>query len=279
MERFQMYNENLIEQSAHFEGNETELLIERLCNPVILEQLVNVSSQGYMARAESGRLVVTPELDAQGEPRRDTNGRFILQENQYVSPTNDQIREQILASIEEIRNTTPISFGDEIPNSECIPLNWRIPGGVLPTLKQKSIMEAHEKGHRVRFFPGSLEGDEFYRKIFGKAFDFSDMSYEQINYQNDKERYVKAVGRDVSFEEARNITIDYLSDPAELTERMSQLKNYFGFKGDEVFTQVHLEYARDNYIRDTGMDNEMQKFFNGIVDESAFLSLMNEMGI
>ena len=36
----------------------------------------------------------------------------------------------------------------------------------------------------------------------------------------------------------------------ELAERMSQLKNYFGFKGGEVFTRQHLAYARENYLKD-----------------------------
>lgn len=58
-----------------------------------------------------------------------------------------------------------------------------------------------------------------------------------------------------------------------------QLKNYFGFIEDEEFTQAHLDYARKNYIKDTGMDNRMRHFFESIIDDSEFLRLINSVGV
>lgn len=268
-----------IEQIANYEGNDSNLLIERLCNPVILEQLVSTFREGYTARVESGRPEIENELDAQGEPKRDAEGRYILYESPYVPPTDDEIREKILACIEEVRTHTPVSFGDASPTSECIPLNWRMLGGAVPTEKQKSIMEAHEKGHVVRSFPITLEGEVYYDSVFGKAFDFDTIPYTAVDYQNDRERLEKGLEHEVSFDEAKRIFCGYMSDPGELIERMSQVKNYFGFKGGEKFTLDHLQYVREHYIKDTGMDNHMSQFFEMIVDEEQFVNLMNRLGV
>ena len=268
-----------IEQIANYEGNDSNLLIERLYNPVILEQMVNTFREGYAARAESGRPVVSLELDAQGNPRRDTEGEYILCESPYVPPTDEEIREKILLCIEEIRTFTPISFDEKSPTADCIPVNWKMLGGSVPTEKQKVIMEAHEKGHIVRSFPYSLEGEVHYRALLSKAFNFDAVIYTQADYENDKERLSVNNGQDVSYEEAKRILQGYLSNPEELVERMSQIKNYFGFKGDEIFTREHLAYARAHYVTDTGMDNHMSSFFKMIVDEEEFVRLMNEIGV
>lgn len=62
---------------------------------------------------------------------------------------------------------------------------------------------------------------------------------------------------------------------------MNQLKNYFGFKGTEVFTNQHLDIAREYYLADTGMDNDMTEFFQAITPETEakFLELINTSGI
>lgn len=63
----------------------------------------------------------------------------------------------------------------------------------------------------------------------------------------------------------------------EIVARMSQLKNYFGFKGDEEFRVEHLRYARKHYVEDTKLDNNMTEFFDAISDEQKFVDVMNTM--
>lgn len=64
----------------------------------------------------------------------------------------------------------------------------------------------------------------------------------------------------------------------ELIARMSQIKNYFGFKGNEMISKSHLDYARANYVRDTGLDNNMTDFFDAITpdNESEVIKVMNK---
>ena len=53
----------------------------------------------------------------------------------------------------------------------------------------------------------------------------------------------------------------------ELTGRGTQIKDYYGLSSpDQKITEDMLRYAAKNYIKDTGMDNNMTEFFKSIVD-------------
>lgn len=65
---------------------------------------------------------------------------------------------------------------------------------------------------------------------------------------------------------------------SEQTARGTQLKNYFGFnKGDQNITPEMWEYAKKNYVKDTGMDNDMIEWFNSVDkrDIDNFLKWLN----
>lgn len=53
----------------------------------------------------------------------------------------------------------------------------------------------------------------------------------------------------------------------ELSARGTQLKNYFGLtRPDQEITEDMLRYAAQNYVKDTGFNNDMTGFFNSIID-------------
>jgi hypothetical protein len=73
----------------------------------------------------------------------------------------------------------------------------------------------------------------------------------------------------------------YLREPDELLARMAQFKNYFGMSSDELFTAQHLNYVRQHYVEDTGLDNGVATLL-GIVTpetEARFIELMNELPV
>ncbi len=111
--------------------------------------------------------------------------------------------------------------------------------------QEKNTIEAHEKGHVIRDFKINTED-------ISKGFDFSKIPEDAVRPT-------------------------YLRNPDELAERMSQLKNYFGFKGGEVFTRQHLAYAREKYFTDGKINNNMKDFFSLITPEkeSEFLRIIN----
>lgn len=62
---------------------------------------------------------------------------------------------------------------------------------------------------------------------------------------------------------------DYFSakNGTELTGRGTQIKDYYGLSSpDQEITEDMLRYAAKNYVKDTGMNNNMTEFFKSIVD-------------
>jgi hypothetical protein len=120
--------------------------------------------------------------------------------------------------------------------------------GTPLTDRQKNMIEAHEKGHVIREFLGS---DAVELKL---GLDESLLNSGEI----------KKPG--------------YIQTADEIAERMAQLKNYFGFKGNEFFTKAHLDYARTHYLDDTKLDNSMKDFLSCVTSrtEEKFLKNMNE---
>lgn len=53
----------------------------------------------------------------------------------------------------------------------------------------------------------------------------------------------------------------------ELCARFNQVKNYFGLKEGQPVTKEMWEYAKQHYVLDTHMDNNMTDFFNAILPE------------
>ena len=51
----------------------------------------------------------------------------------------------------------------------------------------------------------------------------------------------------------------YMYNMDEIVERMVQLKNYFGMNSEDIFTEEHLKYAKENYLDDFGDRKEMEK--------------------
>lgn len=70
--------------------------------------------------------------------------------------------------------------------------------------------------------------------------------------------YPRILKRPNNYFTARNNT--------EIAARGSQLHDYYGHTGNEPITEDMLEYARQHYIQDTGLDNDMHDFLWTIKD-------------
>ncbi len=275
----QFSQEIIPENTANYEGNDSLVLIERLGNFEIKEQLIRLYEEAYETRAATGKLVTRDVVDPEtGASKRNPDGSLVLESVQYIPPEREEIERRIDSMLEEVSAVTDIGYLSEhrSPTNEVMNLNWKIPQtGKAPTQKQWSIIEAHEKGHNVRRF-GHVDIRDFFNNHYAQAFDLSQMEFTEEVYE-----IYKKEDPEISREKAKEIFTDYMSDPMELTERMSQLKNYFGMKGSEEFTKVHLDYAREHYLKDTEFDNLMTPFFQAISleKEEQFLALMNSAGI
>lgn len=250
-----------------------------------MEQVVQTAMAGY--RAKAGKTEQRPKEDSDGNTILDSNGNYILEEVLVEMPTEEEVREEIAQYIKDAKTSTTVYQDGRAPTPDGIGLHWKWPDGDEPTPKQKSIILAHEKGHLIRRFPCGMEGGEYFREVFGKAFDMSAINFTEEDFQTAvaaarKEKEITGYGlkeEDYTYEYMRESIVGYLSRPEEIVERMAQLKHCFGFRADEEFTQAHLDYARAHYIDDTGVDNYIRHFFEGITDDKEFLRLINSIGV
>ncbi len=210
-----------IEKQANYEGNHALLLFERISNPIIRKRMMDDLYTHFTSADD-------PEY------------------NTYLS--REEFEKDIEEKIEIAKHHTNIEY----PEKPDIDVGGRQDKGVgilflnsinLDTgekydVHSMNITEAHEKGHEIRDF-SDFESD-FSRKILS-AFDSEKVIPSKV-YIDFAARILKDNG---SFEEYKtekdiaSLIKKYLFTPKELYERMSQLKNYFGMKGDEVFTKEY----------------------------------------
>lgn len=234
--------------------NETLLLLSRLNNPKIKKQLIDFVYDVENSDTEGGEIVTYSEIEASINKR-----------------------------IDQISSSTQITFSNQTDyphhTSERMVVDAIEPYSKKRyTSEQLSITEAHEKGHIIRQFRGPMGAE--YASRLRKGFDVSQFKFSEKDVHVLSEMY--GVGEEeIDTDENRSEYIEYILDPREIVERMSQLKNYFGFSGAEVFTSNHLDYARKHYVDDTDFDNGMTVFLRMITKETEvnFLELINSIGV
>ena len=264
---FESFNqrETHVESLLPHEGNESLVLISRFKDPVIKSQIVKTLHKAYEIWAVSGKesnIVLVDE-----------NGEEVPQP--VIVPSMEEIAKQYDEHVSEIERVTNITFTGQEPEANTMDSSWEFPGIGKLSIKQLSIVEAHEKGHLVRGSPGEIQ-DEFFTQCFSKSFDPKAISIDVPILQ---QKFPKL--KDFDYEKAEYIILGKIFCPNELAERMSQMKNYFGLSGNEKFTKQHLQYARENYVKDTGVDNWMTETFQAITPEKedGFIELINSLGI
>ncbi len=247
------------ELSPNYKGDWTLLFQKRMHDPVIRAQIATVCSMLELDIKESihemENFLKDPETS---EEEKAQFKKYIDRSYKELEILEKDIQNHDLR-LDEVFSSTEIVFPKEV--------DFKIAQGVFDTpgkivvgpvtykghmldSRMKNIVESHEKGHGMRLF------------------DPSYATHRKIQMVLDKEKI------DAS-------SADYLDSPEEIIERMSQLKNYFGFDGHQKFTREHLEYARKHYIADTGFDNVMSEFFEAITPEreEVFLEVINSYGV
>jgi hypothetical protein len=226
-----------VEVSANYPGDWTTLLMERMLDPITKQKFVETRTQA-MQNMKLGEA-----------PPKSEDGLNYAKEKEYQAHYQKQIDEYD-ANVHKIFNKTHIGESSEynkqphnlgkgeIGFEGAIFTDGEKRDGTELTTREKNIIESHEKGHGLRDFV-SEDGRDFRQSI-----DF------EVIRAKDAQTGVREIG--------------YLREPDEIAERMAQLKNYFGMKAKEIFTKEHLEYAKQKYIKDIGLDNNMTTFFEAI---------------
>lgn len=129
------------------------------------------------------------------------------------------------------------------------------------TKANKARIAAHETGH---FYKNTFEEGT----AWNAPFDFSGLSTKSRNYLSGKGMRGRGT---------------IMGD--EIRERAAQLKDYIAQKNniplnkDFTITTAQLDDAIKNYIKDTGLDNDMSKLLSSLKDKKAFLNNMNKYAL
>ena len=275
-----------VESEANYEGNDSVLFFGRLEDPLIREQLIDLLYKSEFEEHEKIMNLVFTPYELPGHPelkcfKDQYDVVYASSDHNYnpkdrQAPSRKDAEKQFDEQLEKAKSKTEIDFTDKQSNQECMRPNWKLPWSEQKaTNKQLSIIEAHEKGHVIRSYDNL-------RKYFSVGFDPTKMIFTEKDLEIQANLAKEETeNQDFSAEALKEGVVRYLFSGNEIAERMSQLKNYFGIKNSEPFTKDYLDYAREHYISDTGMDNHMGHFFQAITPdtESAFLELMNSSGI
>lgn len=249
---------DVIKNSADYKGDKTLVMIERINNPDIQNKLCRL-------------LLLDNQCDLYAKKNM----------------SDEDVKTKVADVIFSVSNDTPVTFVGEMPSAnamegvrENMDILWEADeifgeNGV----EQKNYIEAHEKGHTVR----KIRSIAAYVYV-GRGFNLENISIDDEQYIKLAQYYKKTNPEIVDLptkEQVLDSIKNYLANPMELIERMSQLKNYFGMSGDEVFTKLHLQYAREHFISDTKLDNHMSEFFQSITEdtEGMFIKLINSLGV
>jgi len=239
-----------IRVSANYPGDWTNLLMARMLDPITKEKFIQTRREA-MVTMKTGTLgfLDKPEYH-QGyyEEQIENYDRNV----EYVfSATGIGLASEF--------NKKPTNLGKgDLGMQGTIFLDAVNEEGLILNDRQFNIIEAHEKGHGLRDFTSNIDKHELVSCI-----DCEALKVEQTRQQKDKP--------ELRF-------YNYLTRPEEIAERMAQLKNYFGFTAEDVFTAEHLHYAKEHYVVDTGLDNRMTEFLLSITPEveTKFLETINK---
>lgn len=284
-------NGTLHEVGPDREGDPTLILFERVNNLVIQEQMVAI-----FLKSEAFK---TTEMVEVSEEVTDENGKTVFDDldmpvrkkvvrqryPDYVPKTREELVLQVKERVQEVTEVggeknvvylypekSPDLDDQDAYHPDYDEVFMSLKSGL--TSEQKAVFLAHEKGHQLRRYSDETYLDEQFRGT---------IDWEHLTVTPEELSALQQVGfsmADWSSEKAQQELKGYF-DACEIVERMSQLKNYFGFKGSEPMTKKHLEYARQHYVRDVGSDNHMALFLRAITPEKEeyFLEAINTWGV
>lgn len=277
----ELFPEEGPEKTANYEGDQTLLLLERLRNPVIKERLVDMM-RSHTATKEFRSFVEARNVD--GSVSLGSLLKALKVRDRQLSRSKNELVLEADEILDQVFRHTAVDFNEKPVQGIGYSLGRGSEGVIAPysTLSAEggrasarllNIYEAHEKGHGARAFHGES-------RLTSKISSLLDVGLVRPDTLRSYKEVVSYISN-VPVENVPDSVIAYFGSANEIVERMSQLKNYFGMKGAEVFTLEHLEYARAHYEADTETGVQIRPFFEAIIPgkEAEFVAMMNTLGI
>jgi hypothetical protein len=250
--------QEILAASANYPGDWTNFLYERLSDPITKERFIAERTRGMETM-----LPGTPSfLDRDG---RGFTSHYQEQINTYDDRLNFIFSQTRVGPAEKF-GYKPNHLGKSNINETGTVFTDSTHKGVPLTARQMNIVESHEKGHGFRDFHSPTDTREIRAVIDTAALEKLTTTYRELEATGQKEGRFRSV---------------YVNRPEEIVERMAQFKNYFGMRARDTFEKKHLDYIREHYVSDIGLDNGVTDLLMCITPETeaAFLKIINEYPI
>lgn len=260
LEQRDLLQKELVRLSANFPGNWTQLLHERMLDQVTKDKFI-------AQRNEAASAMKTGPLEFRDKPTQ------FKEHYQKQIEDYDRRIENIFSITETGRASdfgkSPHTLGvGDIDKPGAVFVDAVNKNNLPLSVRQKNIVEAHEKGHGLRDFESPVDKTEIRNVIDREVAESLLQQYREKESNGEKG-------------ERGRFNYSYLTRPEEIIERMAQFKNYFGMGAKEQFTEAHLDYIRANYILDTGLDNGVSNLLACITPRTtaSFLEIINKYPI
>lgn len=243
-----------IQASANYPGDWTSLLQNRMLEPVTKGRFI-AQKTSAMEHLQTGE----PDPSEMGNKY---SKRYAAHYQSQIANYDERVVAIFNSTNIEFDSSRKHSLGHgNINEPGTVYLNAESKKSGPLTIRQKNIIEAHEKGHGLRDYQSFSEKNEIQSVIDGEALAI--LTAERSN---------EGAAGDERFRPS------YVTAPEEIIERMAQFKNYFGMSATDRFTGKHLEHIRSHYVHDTGLDNGVHDLLRCVTPntEAAFLSIINK---
>ncbi len=218
----------------------------------------------YRAMNDYGR--VFNERIKKTLPLAKQRGTLRIDKNPTIIVADSQGR-QFLQNrfFEELNKVNGIHYGDPITPTGILAKKY-----YYKTSPAKDVFDidpasfADRKNNTIVLVPSSGDYENMYKYTLPheKTHIFIDGRKEAALFGDD--RGFGALPRRDGY---TDIDLDlYLNRPDEQLARGTQIKNYLGIVDESPITPEQLKYAAQNYVKDTGYDNNMTDFFKSIKD-------------
>ena len=218
----------------------------------------------YRAMNDYGR--VFNERIKKTLPLAKQRGTLRIDKNPTIIVADSQGR-QFLQNrfFEELNKVNGIHYGDPITPTGILAKKY-----YYKTSPAKDMFDidpasfADRKNNTIVLVPSSGDYENMYKYT---------LPHEKTHIFIDGRKEVALFGDDRGFgalprrDGYTDIDLDlYLNRPDEQLARGTQIKNYLGIVDESPITPEQLKYAAQNYVKDTGYDNNMTDFFRSIKD-------------
>ena len=199
-----------------------------------------------------------PLAKQRGTLRTDKNPTIIVADSQGRQFLQNRF-------FEELNKVNGIHYGDPITPTGILAKKY-----YYKTSPAKDVFDidpasfADRKNNTIVLVPSSGDYENMYKYT---------LPHEKTHIFIDGRKEVALFGDDRGFgalprrDGYIDIDLDlYLNRPDEQLARGTQIKNYLGIVDESPITPEQLKYAAQNYVKDTGYDNNMTDFFRSIKD-------------